>query len=55
MSKPNVTAVVNSVKATLTRRSPEILTGIGIAGMLTTTVLAVSKYTAWGATALMAS
>lgn len=41
MSKPNVTAVVNSVKATLTRRSPEILTGIGIAGMLTTTVLAV--------------
>lgn len=41
MKKVNMTGTVNAVKSTLTKRSPEILTGIGIAGMITTTVLAV--------------
>lgn len=44
MTKANVTAVVNNVKATLTKHSPEILTGIGIAGWFTTTIL-VAKAT----------
>lgn len=44
MTKPNVTAVVNNVKATLTKHSPEILTGIGIAGWFTTAIL-VAKAT----------
>lgn len=41
MKKVNMTAVINGIKSTVTKRSPEILTGIGIAGMVTTTVLAV--------------
>lgn len=41
MSKLNVAKLVSDVKITVTKHSPEILTGIGIAGMLTTTVLAV--------------
>lgn len=41
MKKVNMTGIVNAVKSTLTKRSPEILTGVGIAGMITTTVLAV--------------
>lgn len=41
MNKQNVTNFINSAKNELTKRSPEILTGIGIAGMVTTTVLAV--------------
>ena len=41
MNKPNPTAVFKSVKMFISKRSPEILTGIGIAGMITTTVLAV--------------
>lgn len=41
MAKTNLNAIVNSVKSTLVKRSPEILTGIGIAGMIATTVLAV--------------
>lgn len=42
MIKPNFTGFVSEIKTTLSERSPEILMGIGIAGMLTTTVLAVS-------------
>ena len=41
MNKPNVSKFAKSLRTTITKRSPEILTGIGIAGMLTTTVLAV--------------
>lgn len=41
MKKPDVTKLLKGVKATLTKRSPEILTGIGVAGMVTTVVLAV--------------
>lgn len=41
MNKTNVAALFKSVKTTIAKHSPEILTGIGIAGMITTTVLAV--------------
>lgn len=41
MKKSNLTAIVRTVSASLKKRSPEILMGIGIAGMVTTTVLAV--------------
>lgn len=41
MSKPNMTALFKGVKTVLSKHSPEILTGLGIAGMITTTVLAV--------------
>lgn len=41
MKKTNLTEVVNVVKTTLTKHSPEILVGVGVAGLLTTTVLAV--------------
>ena len=41
MNKPNLSNLVDASKLFITRRSPEILTGIGIAGMITTTVLAV--------------
>lgn len=41
MSKPNMTALFKEVKTAITKYSPEILTGLGIAGMITTTVLAV--------------
>lgn len=41
MSKPNMAALFKNVKMALTKHSPEILTGLGIAGMVTTTVLAV--------------
>lgn len=41
MSKPNVTKMFKVVTSTISKHSPEILTGIGIAGMITTTVLAV--------------
>lgn len=41
MSKPNMAALFKDVKATLSQHSPEILTGLGIAGMITTTILAV--------------
>lgn len=41
MSKSNPTAIAKSVKATMLKHSPEILTGVGIAGMITTTILAV--------------
>lgn len=41
MNKPNVMAALNSIKIAASKHSPEILTGLGIAGMITTTVLAV--------------
>lgn len=41
MNKPNVAAMLKSVKMAVSKHSPEILTGLGIAGMITTTVLAV--------------
>lgn len=41
MSKQNAARIVHAIKDTFEKRTPEILTGIGIAGMITTTVLAV--------------
>lgn len=41
MNKPNVAKIVNSIRSGISKHSPEILTGIGIAGMITTTILAV--------------
>ena len=41
MNKPNVTKLIKDAKAVVSKRSPEILTGLGIAGMISTTVLAV--------------
>lgn len=41
MNKVNVTQMFNTAKSFMTKHSPEILTGVGIAGMITTTVLAV--------------
>lgn len=41
MNKPNLSKFIKSTKAVLVEHSPEILTGIGITGMVTTTVLAV--------------
>ena len=41
MNKPNLKPVIQSAKTYLNRRCPEILTGIGITGMIATTVLAV--------------
>lgn len=41
MGKPNFPGLINTVKKAAVKHSPEILTGIGIAGMITTTVLAV--------------
>lgn len=41
MSKQNLTDLVKSIQTAVTKHSPEILTGIGIAGMVTTAILAV--------------
>lgn len=41
MNKEGTSKIVKGIKATLTKHSPEILTGIGIAGMISATVLAV--------------
>lgn len=41
MNKPNVGKFFKDAQRLVSKRSPEILTGVGIAGMLTTTVLAV--------------
>ena len=41
MDKETVTNFFKGVRTTVSKRSPEILTAIGIAGMITTTVLAV--------------
>lgn len=41
MKNLNVSKVIKNAQFALTKHSPEILTGLGIAGMVTTTVLAV--------------
>lgn len=41
MDKQTVTNLFKGIRASVSKHSPEILTGIGIAGMITTTVLAV--------------
>ena len=41
MTKPNLANLIKKTQAMVTKHSPEILMGIGIAGMITTTVLAV--------------
>ena len=43
MGMSKVTTAVKSLGAAVTKHSPEILTGLGIAGMITTTVLAVKE------------
>lgn len=41
MGKPNLASIAKSVRTAMKKHSPEILTGIGIAGMITTTIMAV--------------
>lgn len=41
MKKPNLAKILKDTQALMSKHSPEILTGIGIAGMITTVVLAV--------------
>lgn len=41
MNKLNFTQLVKNVRTSIVKHGPEILTGLGIAGMITTTVLAV--------------
>lgn len=41
MNKPNLSKIAKSIRTVISKYSPEILTGIGIAGMVTTTVMAV--------------
>lgn len=41
MKKTNQPKILKSIKVTIQKYSPEILTGIGIAGMIVTTVMAV--------------
>ena len=41
MNKPNVAKLARNARMAMSKRSPEILTGLGIAGMIMTTVLAV--------------
>lgn len=41
MNKPNFSKLAKDAKRVLSKHSPEILTGIGLAGMITSTVLAV--------------
>ena len=41
MNKPNVKDIFRSMKRSTSKHSPQILTGLGIAGVVTTTVLAV--------------
>lgn len=41
MAKINFSKLLKDTQAVLSKHSPEILTGIGIAGMITTTILAV--------------
>ena len=41
MNKPNVSKIVADARKGLSKHSPEILIGIGIAGMISTTILAV--------------
>ena len=41
MSKVNLSGIIKDTRKAFVKHSPEILTGVGIAGMITTTVLAV--------------
>lgn len=41
MKKTNVSKILSSIRTSATKHSPEILTGIGIAGMIATSVMAV--------------
>ena len=41
MGKGNISKIINEIQKAVVKHSPEILTGLGIAGMITTTVLAV--------------
>lgn len=41
MNKPNMAALFKDIQSAVSKHSPEILTGLGIAGMITTTILAV--------------
>lgn len=41
MTKPNLPKLIKQLQATTTRYSPEILTGLGIAGMISTVVFAI--------------
>lgn len=41
MRKPNISKILSSIRTSATKHSPEILTGIGIAGMVATSVMAV--------------
>ena len=41
MNKSNLSKIVKGIRTSITKHSPEILTGIGIAGMITTTITAV--------------
>ena len=41
MKKPNFQNIIKTVKMSVSKHSPEILIGIGITGMVTTTVLAI--------------
>ena len=41
MGKPNLASIAKSVRTAMKKHSPEILTGIGIAGMITTTIMAL--------------
>ena len=41
MKKPDFKAIARNIRVTLDKNSPQILMGVGIAGMITTTVLAV--------------
>lgn len=43
MKKSNVSKLIKDAQAFASKHSPEILTGIGIAGMVTTTILAVRE------------
>ena len=45
MNKPNIKEVVKAIRIGLDKHAPEILTGIGIAGMITTTCLSCKSYT----------
>ena len=41
MKKPKLSSISKGIRGAITKHSPEILTGIGIAGMITTTIMAV--------------
>ena len=41
MKKPNLTKIVKDTRMLMSKHSPEILTGLGIASMITTVILAV--------------